>query len=235
MKNLKFLKGVIFLISVFVLLGLAGKAHALAFRCCSSLYYYAELKGSPDTILRINIVNMNVRSGCFNLNDNSEDCKAGDGNSGSFVINATPESSGVKTQGIVYISGHVDLSKYDNHFDESELGIDAIKACYLAGTCVETPRCSSTVTTNCHQHICYPLDNPNKVEIPFTVYIPSLDVYYDVVNATNNKIKYSAHQICTYDGQIDPTTCEPPHYDPTIPDPQPGTTYTCSEEQIINK
>jgi hypothetical protein len=204
MKKFKFLTGVIFLISVFVLVGLVGKAHALAWWGFSKLCYEAQFKGSPDTEIEINVVNLKVQAGCLNIKDNSIDCKSGEGNSGSFPIVAIPTSiNSDKDKNIVYINGCIDLSKYDNH------DLDG------------------------HQHICYPYDNPNKVEIIDSAYVSTIDVYYDVINTNNNQIKYSAHQICHYPGQIDPTTCEPPHYETN--DPNSKVYFICSEEEIINK
>lgn len=218
MKKFKFLTGVIFLISVFVLVGLAGKAHALAWYGFSSLCYNATLKGSPDTELKIDVVNLTVQTGCLNTNDSSVDCKAGVGNSGSFIIKDYPEvSSGSdKTQGIVTISGCVDLSKYDVHYDSQGIALPSCEASYDGGVC--------------HTHTCQPLTNSNKVEIVGSAYVSSLEVYYDVINLKNNQIKYSAHQICSWPGTIDASTCLPNH-DGTAPG---GAYYfNCSEEQII--
>ncbi len=209
MKNLKFFTSVIFLLSVFVLVGLAGKAHALFWKGFSELCYEADLKGSPDTELSLKIVNLKIQAGCLNERDNSINCKSGEGNSGSFTINAFPTTSvnSDKDKNIVHISGCIGLSKYDHHYGY--------------------PTCTSSNPPgdeSCHQHVCYPYDNPNKVEILNSAYVSNIDVYYDVINTNNNQIKYSAHQICNWPGTID-SYCIPQH----------DVYFTCSEEQIINK
>jgi hypothetical protein len=116
MKKFKFLTGVMFLISGFVLMGLVGKAHAVAYYGFSNLCYEAQIKGPPDTEIRINVVNMKILSGCKNINDSSIDCKGGEGNSGSFTIEAFPDQSSgsYKDKNLVYINGCIDLSKYDD-------------------------------------------------------------------------------------------------------------------------
>jgi hypothetical protein len=210
MKKFKFLTGVIFLISVFVLVGLVGKAHALAWWGFSELCYVATLKGSPDTELKINVVNLAVQTGCINLMDSSVDCKAGAGNSGSFIIKDYPEATAEsdKTKGIVTIDGCIDLSEYDVHYDTEGKPF---------------PICQDSFDGVCHTHTCYPLNNSNKVEIAGSAYVSSLDVYYDVINLKNNQIKYSAHQTCYWPGTINQTTCIPEH----------NVEFICSEEQII--
>jgi hypothetical protein len=218
MKKFKFLTGVIFLINVFVLVGLVGKAHSLTWWGFSSLCYNATLKGSPDTELKIHVVNLTVQAGCQNILDSSVDCKAGVGNSGSFIIIDYPETTETdKIKSEIIIDGCIDLSKYDTHYDTSvpPKPLDP---------------CVSQYDDVCHTHMCYPLNNSNKVEIPGSAYVSSLDVYYDVVNLKNNQIKYSAHQTCYWPGEIDQTTCLPK-------DDADGSKvqFVCSEEEIINK
>jgi hypothetical protein len=140
------------------------------------------LKGSPDTELMIDVVNLRVQTGCLNIMDGSVDCKAGVGNSGSFIIKNYPETSAgsYKTQGDIIIKGCIDLSEYDDHYS--------------------FPSCLDSADGVCHTHTCYPLSNSNKVEIAGSAYVSSLEVYYDVINLKNNQIKYSAHQTCTWPG-----------------------------------
>jgi len=203
MKYFKLLASSIFIICVFVLAGLVGKAHALNWWGFSQLCYEAQLKGNQDQEIQIQLVNLHVQAACLNTQDNSTDCKGGTGNAGGWTIEALADTSvdPDKEKGIVKISGCIDLDRFDNHYNDD------------------------------HQHICWPYDNPNKIEILGTAYIQSIDVVYNIKNLKNGKITYSALQHCDWpgvDGQlIDPDTCEPLHNEDGSP-----VYFNCTEEEL---
>jgi hypothetical protein len=217
MKNFKILTGVIFLISVFVLMGLVGKAHALAWFGFSELCYEADLKGSPDQEIQIEIVNLTIQGGCQNIQDAQEeyDCQNGIGHSGNFVIDAFGDTSvdSDKVKNVVHISGCIDLRPFCSHnWPACEDPQDALEG------------------EECHVHICHPYDNVNLEEIPGSCYVSTIDVIYNVINTKNNKSKYKAHQTCYWPGTIDQETCLPVH---NGEGPNGEVYFICTEEEII--
>jgi hypothetical protein len=214
MKHRKLLTSAICIISVFVLIGTAQAFNWYGF---SELCYEADLKGSPNQEIQIEIVNLTIQGGCQNIQDAQQepDCQNGIGHTGNMVIDAFSETSvdSDKVKNTVHISGCIDLSPFCNH---------------------DLPACTDPQDAleggECHVHICHPYDNVNLVEIPGSCYVPSLDVIYSVINTKNNKPKYKAHQTCYWPGTIDQETCLPIH---DGEGPNGEVYFECTEEEII--
>jgi hypothetical protein len=180
MRYVKLLTSVICLLSVFVLV---EKAHGFAWYGFSELCYEGEFKGPEGSELRISLINFTVEAQCYNTSTGDDSCQPGTGNFGTTTISVTPTSNPDKERGTLYVTGCIDLSRYDNH--------DA----------------------NDHIHICTPLDNKNKVEFLDSAWVPKIDVVWELINLANgNRIAHGV-QSCIYPYTIDPVTCLPPDSD----------------------
>ena len=188
MKNFKLLTSAICLISVFVLVGMVGKAHGLAWKGFSELCYEGDFKGPEGVELRINLINFTVQAQCWNTATGDLTCQPGVGNGGGWNIITYPttDPNADKTKGTVHVEGCLPLEKYDHHYMED----------------------GETVNPN-HIHICWPYDNKNKVEIEDSAYISSIQAEYELINLQNGKVITRGYQECTWPGTIDPDTCLP--------------------------
>lgn len=198
MRSRILLTTAICLISGFALI---GKAEAqLAWFGFSDLCFEGTFKGGSVTNgeLTIRIIDMKVEVRCENLAASGLQCQRGGGNAGDITIVVPASADPTKEKGVIFANGCISLDKFDHHSLEG------------------------------HQHICNPLDNLNKIEVPDSAFVPEIKTEWVLTNG--GRVITSGFQTCLWDGSFDEDQCTPRDG----PGGQP-IAFTCPIDEIISK
>jgi len=172
MKIVKFSMGAVSLLG---LLLSAETANALAWYGFSELTFYGEWKGGAikDGELTVNVTDYRLAVQCENIQTGEETCQPGGGNSGTATLSQTVDANEdpTKEKGVITATGSFDLSKWDHHVDDPDQ----------------------------HQHLCQPVDNKNKIEVPGTARVTWFKANYLLSQNGKNTVGV---QECYWTGSI---------------------------------
>ncbi len=169
-----FLTSAICLVSVF---GLTEKAGAWSWYGFSELTLDDAVRGPEGGIIEVTLKNVLVSAQCYNINSDQLD-QPGVGNVGGLTIDVVVAPDPGKNKGIVSVLGKISMGIWDDHCDETTEGCD-------------------------HIHICYPLNNVNKIELPGTAVIYEFTadwVWYK--DESKDTIMNEGTDYCTWNGEI---------------------------------
>jgi hypothetical protein len=164
----------------------------------SDLCFDAQIKagGSGEGDLTISISDIVVKVRCDNVNT-GESCQPGGGNAGHVTLTVDAATDPAKEKGVWFADGCLSLDRWDHHrLDDGSLNPD---------------HCPGGV---CQNHLCLPLTNKEKEEVPGSAHIEKIIVEW-VLTTTNasgqTQIKAKGNQECDWPGTFndDPLVCAP--------------------------
>ena len=211
-----FLTSAICLVSVFGLTEIAGAWSWYGF---STLTIDDNVRGPSDSVLNITI-NATVSAQCYNINSGQYD-QPGSGNTGELTYQVVPTVTTNKDTGVVNIHAEFDLGRFDQHCETYVCEDDGVLGpCeYVDGairpmsTGVDILGCDEdngilanhdvTIDPDLNtDHLCNPITNFNKIEIPGTAVIYEFTSTWEWVNS-KGRVLNSGEDHCIWPGTLD--------------------------------
>lgn len=205
MKNFKHLSSTICLISVFVLIGLAGTgtAHGFAWYGFSEICFDGSLKGpAGDVLCTVTLTDVVVKVACDNenSNENSGQCSPGEAHSGDLVQTVEPTGTGTKVKNLLNVNGCYPLDIFDEHYLQAHLDdLDQYHGCDPASI--------------------------HMIEVPGSAYMDHFVAEWTCYSISTGNVIQTGRDTCNYTGTVDEETCIPTH----------GAQFDCNEELLGKK
>jgi len=149
------------------------KAEAWGWFGFSVLRFEGTLRGQQGDTLTVTLKNATINVQCYNTNTGNF-TQPGRGNSGLLTETVDAEEIPGKVKGIVSVDGSIDLSKWDNHGLHDD---------------------------NPEDHLCWPFDNINKVELPDSAWIQEFEADW-VWKNDKGKVINEGTDRCEWTGEI---------------------------------